>query len=162
MSRYPVCVDTRIEIDLNARERRMYDRVRARLVSSVGDGQRSRMAENLLILPDMVVLLTRLLSDPRVPFSAKAVALGGVGYVLSPIDLLPEFLLGPVGFLDDALVIAAALSRLVNDVHPDVVRSHWPGKGDALESIQGLTDWAEQMITNRMPPFMRRWLGVGH
>jgi uncharacterized membrane protein YkvA (DUF1232 family) len=155
-------VDPRIEIDLNARERRMYDQIRARLISSVGDGQRSRMAETLLTLPDLLVLLTRLLSDSRVPRSAKIVFMGAIGYVLSPIDLLPEFLLGPVGFLDDALVIAAALSRLVNDVHPDVVRSHWPGKGDALEGIQGLTDWAEQTITNRMPPFMRRWLGVGH
>ena len=82
------------------------------------------------------MLLARLLRDPRVPRRAKLVALFGIGYVLSPIDLLPALLLGPLGLLDDLVVVTAALSRLINHVHPDVVRSAWPGRGDALDAIQ--------------------------
>ena len=81
----------------------------------------------------------RLLRDQRVSLGDKAVALLGLGYVLSPIDLLPEVLLGPIGLLDDLVVVAATLSRLLNHVHPDVVRSHWPGQGDALDAIQRVT-----------------------
>ena len=49
--------------------------------------------------------------------------------------------LGPIGFLDDLFIVAACLSRLLNHVHPDVVRTHWSGQGDALEVIQNTTNW---------------------
>ena len=101
----------RIEIDLRAREKRVYDRLRAKLVT-VEPGERAGVRDLLLFLPDLVVLLLRLVQDPRVPMGAKAVAVFGVGYALSPIDLLPEILFGPIGFIDDLLVVAAAISRI--------------------------------------------------
>ena len=36
------------------------------------------------------------------------------------------------------------------DVHPDVVRSHWSGKGDALEAIQRVTLWSRHFLTGRV------------
>jgi uncharacterized membrane protein YkvA (DUF1232 family) len=107
------------------------------------------------------VLLLRLLRDPRVSYGDKAVALLGLGYVLSPIDLLPALLLGPIGLLDDLFVVAATLSRLLNHVHPDVVRSHWPGRGDALDAIQRVTRWAETFVRRRLQGFMRGLIGSG-
>ena len=81
------------------------------------------------MLPDLVVLLGRLARDRRVPASAKVIALIGISYALSPLDLLPDLLLGPLGMVDDLLVVVAALSRILNQVHPDLVRSHWSGQG---------------------------------
>jgi uncharacterized membrane protein YkvA (DUF1232 family) len=115
----------------------------------------------LLLLPDLTVLLMRLLRDPRVSLGDKAVALLGLGYVLSPIDLLPEILLGPIGLLDDLFVVAATLSRLLNHVHPDVVRSHWSGKGDALDAIQRVTQWTESFVKRRLRGLVRGLLGPG-
>ncbi len=149
----------RVVVDLSARERRIYEKFRGRWAETVPGG-RSGMADFALLVPDLAVLLLRLLRDSRVPLGAKMVALGGLGYMLSPIDVLPDFL-GPIGFLDDIIVIAASLSRLVNEVHPDVVRAHWPGQGDALEAVQGITEWAENLVTDRMPAFMRRLFGIG-
>jgi len=105
------------------------------------------------------VLLARLLRDPRVPIGPKLVALVGLGYVLSPLDLLPEFLLGPIGLIDDLLVVTAALARLLNDVHPDVVRSHWSGRGDALETIQRATAWSRRLLGPRLGGALRRVFG---
>jgi uncharacterized membrane protein YkvA (DUF1232 family) len=102
------------------------------------------------------VLLTRLLRDPRVPRGPKLVALIGVGYVLSPIDLLPEVLLGPIGLVDDLLVVSACLSRLLNDVHPDVVRSHWSGRGDALDAIQRVSAWSRSLVARNFGAALRR------
>jgi uncharacterized membrane protein YkvA (DUF1232 family) len=152
--------EERIVVDLSARERRLYERIRAKWVECA-PGRSSGFADIALVVPDLMVLLVRLLRDSRVPLGVKALVLGGVGYVLSPIDLLPEIVFGPIGFLDDALVMAAALSRLVNSVHPDVVRAHWPGQGDALEAIQHVTDWAENVVTRRMPAVLQRWFGLG-
>lgn len=42
--------------------------------------------------------------DPRTPWTAKALALLTVGYALSPMDLIPDFI--PVlGFVDDAIIL---------------------------------------------------------
>jgi len=108
----------------------------------------------LLLLPDLAILLARLLRDPRVPRGGKLIALLGIGYVLSPLDLLPEPIFGPIGLIDDLFVVAATLSRILNYVHPDVVRSHWSGQGDALDAIQRATGWAE----DRARGVMRRVL----
>ena len=149
-----------VTIELNPRERRFYDRFRAR-VASIEPSAVSGVRDLLLLLPDLTVLLMRLLRDPRVSLGDKGVALLGLGYVLSPIDLLPEILLGPIGLLDDLIVVAATLSRLLNHVHPDVVRSHWPGKGDALDAIQRVTRWTETFVKRRLRGLVRGLLGPG-
>jgi uncharacterized membrane protein YkvA (DUF1232 family) len=134
--------EPRLEIDLRARDRRLYDRLRAKVASSEPGGRRDAR-DLILLLPDFVVLLVRLARDPRVPLGAKLIAAAGVAYTLSPIDLLPEALLGPIGLLDDLLIAAAALSRVINHVHPDLVAAHWPGRGSVLDSIQRVTRYAE-------------------
>ena len=138
-----------ITIELNPRERRLYDRLRARLID-VRPGASSTIRDLLLLLPDLTILLLRLLRDGRVPWLHKGIAIGGVAYVLSPLDLMPALIMGPVGLLDDLFVVAACLSRLLNHVHPDVVRGHWPGKGDALEVIQNVTGWFEKELRMRV------------
>lgn len=146
-----------VTIDVASRDRRLYDRVRA-LVAEPRPGEGSGVRDLLLLLPDLTVLLARLLRDERVPIGGKTIALLGVGYVLSPIDLLPGALFGPVGLLDDLFVVGAALSRLLNYVHPDVVRSHWSGQGDALDAIQRATGWAEGRVRSvlaRVIPALR-------
>jgi len=145
IQRYPARVAERLEIDLRARERRVYDRLRAR-IATPEPGERPGVRDLLLFLPDMVVLLVRLARDPRVPTGAKALALFGVGYALSPIDLLPEIFFGPLGFVDDLLVVAAAVSRIINHVHPDLVKAHWPGHGDVLDVVHRVTTWSETLI----------------
>ena len=146
-----------VEIELNPSERRLYDRVRASVVASGRTG-RSGIRDLLLLLPDFCVLLARLLRDERVAKGDKVVALLGIAYVLSPIDVLPALFFGPLGALDDVLVVTAAASRIVNHVHPDVVRSHWPGKGDVLEAIQRVSEWSERQLGGRLRGILRRLL----
>jgi uncharacterized membrane protein YkvA (DUF1232 family) len=140
---------TPVLIELNPREQRLYDRLRSRLVAPEVTSQ-SGLRDLLLLLPDLTVLLFRLIRDERVPAGSKAVALLGVAYLLSPIDLLPEVVLGPIGFVDDLFVVGTALSQLLNHVHPDVVRSHWSGRGDALDAIQRVTSWTESSVKDRV------------
>lgn len=146
--------DARITIELNPRERRLYDRLRERLVPErLGGATGAR--DLLLFLPDLTVLLARLLRDGRVPLVEKAIAVGGIAYVFSPLDLLPALVIGPIGLLDDLFVVAACLSRLVNHVHPDVVRANWSGQGDALDVIQSTTGWFERELRLRVGDLAR-------
>jgi uncharacterized membrane protein YkvA (DUF1232 family) len=146
-----------ITIELNPKERRLYDRVRSR-IAAPRPGAGSGLRDLLLLLPDLTVLLARLLRDDRVPLRAKLVALAGVGYVLSPIDLLPALLFGPLGLVDDLVVVGASLSRLINHVHPDVVRSQWPGRGDALAAVHRVTAWTEEVLVGNVRGALRGWL----
>jgi uncharacterized membrane protein YkvA (DUF1232 family) len=150
-----MAVDEPVLIELNPREQRLYDRLRTRVANIPEPGQGSGMGDILLLLPDFTVLLARLLRDPRVSRRSKLIALFGIGYVLSPIDLLPALLLGPLGLLDDIVVATAALSRLINHVHPDVVRAAWPGQGDALDAIQRAASWCERFLGRKLSGFVR-------
>ncbi|MEM9176378.1 MAG: DUF1232 domain-containing protein [Myxococcota bacterium] len=147
-----------VTIELNPKEQRLYDQLRERLVTPT-DGGASGMGDVLLFLPDLTILLLRLLRDERVPILDKGLAVAGVAYVLSPIDVLPAIVLGPIGLLDDLFIVAACLSRLVNHVHPDVVRSHWSGQGDALDAIQSTTGWFERELALRVSDLRRFMAG---
>ncbi len=151
--------EERVTLELHPNERRLYDRVRTRVVEHP-PGTSSGLRDLILLLPDLTVLLVRLLRDERVPKSAKLLAMIGVGYVLSPVDLLPALILGPVGWVDDLVIVAATLSRMLNHVHPDVVRYHWSGQGDALEAIQRVSHWSESLFTVRLPALVRGLLRV--
>jgi uncharacterized membrane protein YkvA (DUF1232 family) len=144
-----------VTIELNPRERRLYDRIRDRLVTPSVDTTTSSVRDLLLLLPDLTILLTRLLRDRRVAFIHKGVAVAGVAYVVSPLDLMPALIFGPIGLLDDLFVVAACLSRLINHVHPDIVRGHWSGRGDALEMIQSVTGWFERELRLRLSDLRR-------
>jgi uncharacterized membrane protein YkvA (DUF1232 family) len=143
-----------ISIELNPREQRLYDRLRARVVK-VRPGAASGIRDAILLLPDLTVLLARLVRDSRVPISCKVIAVLGVGYALSPIDLIPSLLVGPIGLVDDLLVVSAALSKILNEVHPDVVRSHWSGQGDALDAVQRAARWSASILMEKLPRRLR-------
>jgi len=90
------------------------------------------------VVPDCVTTVRRLRRDPRVPPRAKiVVALAGL-WVVSPIDLLPEFL-PVIGPLDDVLVVALALRYAARQVPREVLLAAWPGEPRLLERLLGGT-----------------------
>ena len=88
------------------------------------------------VLPACVTTVRRLRKDPRVPRSAKlAVAFAGL-WVLSPIDLIPEFL-PVIGPLDDIVVVALALRFASRRVPHDAIYEAWPADPALLERLLG-------------------------
>jgi uncharacterized membrane protein YkvA (DUF1232 family) len=88
------------------------------------------------IVPACVTTARRLRRDPRVPRRAKVVvALAGL-WLLSPIDLLPEFL-PVIGPLDDVVVVALALRYAARQVPREVLAAAWPGEPRMLERLLG-------------------------
>ena len=72
------------------------------------------------MLPACVTTARRLRKDPRVPTRVKiAVAFAGL-WVLSPIDLIPEFL-PVIGPLDDVVVVALALRYAARHIPPEAL-----------------------------------------
>ena len=88
------------------------------------------------VLPACLTTVRRLRGDPRVPTSAKvAVAIAGL-WLLSPIDLIPEFL-PIIGPLDDVVVIALALRYAARRVPREVLVDAWPAEERILTRLLG-------------------------
>lgn len=58
--------------------------------------------------------------DPRTPWYSKAVAALVVGYALSPIDLIPDFI-PLLGYLDDLLIVPAGVALLIKMIPKEVL-----------------------------------------
>ena len=87
-------------------------------------------------VPDGVTTIRRLRRDPRVPRRAKVVVAVAGLWVLSPIDLVPEFL-PVIGPLDDVLVVALALRYAARQVPREVLVAAWPGEPRLLQRLLG-------------------------
>jgi uncharacterized membrane protein YkvA (DUF1232 family) len=88
------------------------------------------------VLPACVTTARRLRGDPRVPRRAKLAVAFAALWVISPIDLIPEFL-PVIGPLDDVVVIALALRYAARQVPREVVFEAWPAEPRLLERLVG-------------------------
>ncbi|MEQ1644422.1 MAG: YkvA family protein [Pyrinomonadaceae bacterium] len=110
---------------------------------------KGRMRSFLMFLPNMVMLLGRLLKDSRVPTAEKALFLGAIVYVISPLDLIPD-ILPFIGQVDDLYVVALTLLRLVNRTDESVVRQHWSGGGDIIALTDSIANIAPKLLPKRV------------
>jgi uncharacterized membrane protein YkvA (DUF1232 family) len=112
-------------------------------------GLKSRMQNFLMFLPNMVVLLGRLLKDARVPTAEKALFLAAIVYVISPLDFIPD-VFPFIGQVDDIYVVALTLLRLINRTDATVVREHWSGGGDIASLADSIASIAPALLPRRV------------
>ena len=104
---------------------------------------RDTLREMALFLPNFVILLKRLVSDPRVPRKSKLILGATIVYLVSPIDVIPDFVPG-LGQLDDVVIALLALHSILNRVDDEVVIEHWPGREDVIRMVRaGLSAMAQ-------------------
>lgn len=114
--------------------------------------------EYLLAAPDLFVLLSRLVTDPRVPGEMKAKIAAGLAYFLMPLDIIPDFL-GPVGMLDDVFVAAwlvQTIAKELNALDPSILKEHWEGDEEVLDTIRRLLALGEQILGRVMTLRLKR------
>jgi len=109
-------------------------------------GYSGAYADYVLLVPDLFLLITRLMLDPRIEGRHKVYMGAALAYVISPIDLISERRFGAVGYLDDLVVIVAALNMLINESDRAVVVEHWTGKEDLLATIQKVLGQADELM----------------
>ena len=97
-------------------------------------GRRTQARELATLIPNLLVLFKGLLQDPQVSRRNKAWLWFAVVWLVSPIDLIPEFIpfLGP---LDDAVVAALVLRHVLRTTDRSVLTEHWRGDPATLDVI---------------------------
>ncbi len=113
-------------------------------------GKSSQWSEYVLLAPDLFHLLAKLALDKDVPPSEKAKIAGALAYFVSPIDLIPEALFGPIGYLDDVALAAFVINSIMKNSDPAIVTRHWAGEQNILELVQQIVDVGSDMLGNKI------------
>jgi uncharacterized membrane protein YkvA (DUF1232 family) len=104
-------------------------------------------------LPHYVRLLWGLARDSRVALVDKLLVVGAAIYIVSPIDIIPDFI--PfLGQIDDLYILVLALQRMVSRAGRPVLRDHWTGNPDSISSLNLAATLASAAFF--LPPSIRR------
>jgi uncharacterized membrane protein YkvA (DUF1232 family) len=143
------------------RARDFYRRLRARLDAwlQTREGRAYRFADHLMLLPDFVHLIVRLALDPRVPADLRAQTAAVFAYVVLPLDLVPEAVVGPIGFGDDLLLVALMVRRLLTTVPRAIVEDHWAGRAGLMDTTRAILDAAEEIVPSRIWQRLQQMVG---
>ena len=130
------------------RAQRFYDKVRDRIREYLDKkgSLAGKSGEYLLLVPDMFMLLWRLINDSRVNSKNKVLLGSGLAYYLFPLDIMPEGFLGPIGYIDDLVFGVYLLNRMLTDTDPEILREHWSGSEDVLATIQNVLNAADNLV----------------
>jgi uncharacterized membrane protein YkvA (DUF1232 family) len=93
--------------------------------------------EVLRVIPDVLRLLRALVTDGAVPLDARLVLVGLIAWIVSPIDLIPEFIPG-LGPLDDVIVAVVAMRYVRRRIGFEGIRARWSGSDDGLRLLARL------------------------
>lgn len=117
-----------------ATDRTPRPRVEGPSVPAPRHGPKRTVISTMKELPNFLRLVGGLLSDARVSATDKLLVAGAIGYVLLPIDFVPDFI--PfIGEIDDVFLLVLALQRLIANANRSVVMQHWMGEPEQLRSL---------------------------
>lgn len=119
---------------------------------------RQLVTDAVLMMPNIVKLVGRLLKDPRVPRRAKITLGLAAAYVVSPIDLIPE-VIPVIGWADDVVLMMFAIDSLIERAGPHVVEEHWDGPGDLLELVRDVVAISRNVVPKRIGQMIDRLSG---
>ncbi len=141
----------------------VYEAWRARVHGWIGAKTRPAVADTLLLLPDLLALLTRLIFDPRTPLFYKAQLVLAAVYVLIPLDFVPEAILGAAGLADDVVLVSVMLMKLLqhsSQLDEKLLQELWSGKGNIAETLKLVATNDQKLIHPRLWQIARLLLGI--
>lgn len=95
------------------------------------------LRDALRLLPDIARLVRRLVADPAIPRRTRWLVWFLLGYLVLPIDIVPDFI-PVVGYADDAVITSLVLRHVIRTAGVGKVAEHWPGTPDGLATLQRL------------------------
>ena len=138
----PMLVDTRSQ----ERENR-----KAQMVINLNERKQARgiLKEALMLIPNFLKLLYRLFKDSRVPKAEKALLVGAIVYIVSPLDFIPD-VIPFIGQVDDLYLAALVVLRLLSRTNGEVLREHWDGGGDLAALVSRIERAARYVLPARV------------
>ena len=115
----------------------------------------TQLRDYALFAHRLLVLISRLMRDLRVPSRQKAILILLFVYLASPVDIIPDFIPG-IGHVDDLVLAAFALDQILNRVPEECIREHWDGNDDVLQIVREILNIA----TGLVPDWLKKRLSA--
>jgi uncharacterized membrane protein YkvA (DUF1232 family) len=133
---------------MNTEHNDYYLKIRAKIKdwSVTKQGMNHEYLDYVLLAPDLFHLLVKLSLDPRINPVMKVKLLAVLAYFISPIDFLPEAILGPVGYIDDIALTAYVVNNILKDYDSSIINEHWAGEINGLQTIKKIVSMADDML----------------
>ena len=144
--------------ELNEKQQDFYQKLRIKIANYLSKNK-FEFADVLLLGPDFFHLLVKLSLDPRIEPARKTKFAFAIAYFFSPLDLFPEMIFGPLGYLDDIALAAYILNDYVNNSDSEIIYEHWAGQSDVLASIQNVLTLANKFLGEGLWRRIQRKLG---
>ena len=127
-----------------------YEKLRKKLSDRMPkDGIMVKLSDHLFLLPDFFMLLCRLMIDSRVDMKTKSFVLGVIGYVILPIDIIPDFI-PVIGFVDDLIIVVFALDQILKHTDEQVLIDNWSGKADLILTIKKILAVVDSTVGQKL------------
>jgi len=135
-----------------SKEEDFYKKIRTEISDWIAANisEKKYWSDFLLLVLDVFYLLMKLSLDKEFPVNKKLKLAALIAYFISPIDLMPELILGPIGFLDDLVASAYVLNEIINDENTQLVKKHWAGDKDILYVIKNIIANADHLVGEKI------------
>ncbi len=91
-----------------------------------------KMYPYVVMIPDIIALFMRLYKDKRVVKEVKFNISIALGYLLFPLDILPDTL-PIIGKIDDLAVTFFILQKVLCDIPEEIILDNWEGQSNIIE-----------------------------
>jgi len=118
----------------------------------------NKYADYLLFAPDFFHLLVKLSLDDEVPIVQKLKLGVAIAYFISPIDILPEGIIGPAGYFDDLVLAAYILNDFINKTDSELVNRHWAGNKDILSLIKKIIEEGNRFLGSGLIKMFQKYI----
>jgi len=127
-----------------------YAKTRTKMVDKVPD-KYQKIVEYAMMVPDIVALLWRLFKDKRVSFKAKMMVGGMLAYVVSPIDIIPDFI-PLIGHVDDVAIAFFGLNAIINEVPEEIILENWQGEDNIILIVREAVSYISKTVGSENVP----------
>jgi uncharacterized membrane protein YkvA (DUF1232 family) len=84
--------------------------------------------------PKLFQLLTEMLEESSISKELRLEISAAIAYYVVPMDIIPEQVYGPYGYIDDIYITTYVIKRIADELGYDCLKKHWKGEGN-LESV---------------------------
>lgn len=121
-----------------------YSKTRCDIVENVPQKYK-KIVELAMLIPDIIVLLWKLFKDKRVPMKIKIMVGAMLAYLVSPIDILPDFV--PfIGKIDDIAITFFGLNAIINEVDENLILENWHGKENIILVVKEAVKYISNVV----------------
>jgi len=111
-----------------------------------------QLVESLLFLPDLIVYFFRYLASNNVSIISKTKIITALVYIISPMDIIPEAIVGHIGYLDDLYIAINVFKDLLftENIDKEDVYKLWPGRNSSIDNIDKIFDTVSTVLGKRL------------